>query len=98
MELIEQIYRPINRHSNREIKREAEKINKSVGSLLEIENTFLGMLFENEYYTYDELYKFYLAEFIEHCNFHINRLNLKYFKINSYYFKENYQPLELCNK
>jgi hypothetical protein len=98
MGLIEQIYRPINRQSNREIKREADKINKSVGSLLEIEETFLGMLFENEQYSYNDLYKFYLAEFIEHCNYHINRLDLKYFKINKYYFKEQYQPLELCNK
>ena len=98
MELIEQIYRPVNRQSNREIKREVEKINKSVGTLLEIEETFIGMLFENEHYSYDELYKFYLAEFIEHCKFHIDRMNLKYFKINTYYFKERYQPLELCKK
>ena len=95
-DLIIQLHRPGANASNKEIKREQERINKTVGTLLIIEQQFIGMLFENENYSYDELYKFYLAEFIEHCKFHIEKLKLKYFKINSYYFKETYQPLELC--
>jgi len=94
--LIEQLYRPHNRQSRKEFEKEQMKINKTVGTLVEIENTFINMLFNNEIYSYKELYLFYLAEFIEHCKFHINNLKLKYFKINSYYFKHAYQPLELC--
>lgn len=96
VDLITQIYRPGDNASNKEIKREREKINRTVGTLLIIEQQFIGMLFGNDNYSYTELYNFYLTEFIEHSKHHAAKLKLKYFKINSYYFKESYKPLEVC--
>ena len=94
--LIEQLYTPNNRQVKREMLRERDKINSSVGTLLQIEDEFIGNIFNNDVNSYKEIYNFYLAQFIDHSNYHAERLKLKYYKINSYYFKNNYQPLELC--
>lgn len=96
MDLIEQLIVPNNRHVKRDMMRERERINSSVGTLLQIEDEFIGNIFNNESESYGAIYKFYLAQFIDHCQYHSVRLKLKYYKINSYYFKDKFQPLELC--
>lgn len=96
MELFEQLFTPVNRETKRRVEAERNRINSSVGSLLQIEEDFIGNLFNNKCNSYDEIYKFYLAEFLEHCKYHNERLKLKYYKLNTYYFKNQYQPLEKC--
>lgn len=95
-ELIEQLITPTNRQVKRAMLNERDRINRSVGTLLQVEEDFIGNLFNNKCNSYEEIYKFYLAEFIEHANFHASRLKLKFYKINPYYFRDTYKPLEQC--
>lgn len=65
------------------------------GVLFPIEDGFYEELFEDNSFSYNSSYQFYLRDFVWHCGFVETTIKPKYHKIDKYYFTKLLYPTEL---
>lgn len=63
-------------------------------NLEKINTSFIYNLFENEKYSYQELYTFHLNKWKHYCDYIKYVLKPKYIQINHLWFSEQYKPIE----
>ena len=82
---------PVNRTQIRAMGKEFDKIHESV---FNIEDVFLAQLFDNNKYTYHELYSHFLGEY-KMCMKYLKKVvKPKYFTLDENYFSKKYKPIE----
>lgn len=93
-ELIKQKFDFVSRYDRRKSRVEADKL---ITLLTEAENAFIESLFQPDTFDafeYQNIYTFFLEEFLRRSDWIDNVYKPKYYNINSYYFEEKYKALE----
>lgn len=70
------------------------EVNKCERHFTIIIDNFLEQLFEDNEFTYIELYNFYLERFVSISKYAEHTYKLDYCEVNKNYFVENFKPIE----
>jgi hypothetical protein len=62
--------------------------------LIEVENMFYNQLFEDNEFTYHDLYIHYLQQYKDVCFWVGEVIKPKYWKVNEFYFNQLFEPIE----
>jgi hypothetical protein len=85
-------YRPVNREQKRELGQEMVKV---IENLLEIEASFLMWLFKADNDAdYNLNYQEHLKMYEDRCLWLKQKYNFKWITIDTYYFENEYKPIE----
>tara|TARA_R110000744_G_scaffold326685_1_gene432476 strand:- start:334 stop:660 length:327 start_codon:yes stop_codon:yes gene_type:complete len=84
-------YTSINRQSRRAIDKELQKIGRE---LIDVESRFLDQLFEEDRgISYDDLYRYYLRQYLDNIAACKSLFKPKHVNINEYYFEKTYRSV-----
>lgn len=82
------MYKAVNRSQRRALAKERVLIENV---LLRVEFRFTKLLFEDNGYSYKQLFEFYAKLYLRFCNFFLRNNKLKYHKIDLGYFIKSFE-------